>query len=206
MSGVARVVGIGGAIRHGSTSETALRWVMAAIAARGIDTTTFLGADLNVALFDPAAGAASDDPRILRYVDAVRACDAVVIASPVYHGNPSGLVKNALDHLQPLAGDARPYLSGRPVLCLAAGGGVQGAVGTLSALRDTVHALRGWPTPMQVPVNASARPFDDEGRCVDPRLEKAMTAAIDDLTRFVAAFAGPGDAVSMPLRATTSRG
>lgn len=206
MSGVARVVGIGGAIRHGSTSETALRWIMAAIAARGIATATFFGQDLNFALFDPAAGAAGEDARILRYIETVRGCDAIVIASPVYHGNPSGLVKNALDHLQPLAGDARPYLSGRPVLCLAAGGGLQGAVGTLSALRDTVHALRGWPTPMQVPVNSSAKPFDDEGRCVDPRLEKAMSAGIDDLTRFVAAFAGQDDAGSMPLRATTSRG
>ena len=38
----------------------------------------------------------------------------------------------------------------------------------LSALRDVVHGLRGWPTPLGVTLNtAGAGPFAPDGTCVD---------------------------------------
>ena len=46
---------------------------------------------------------------------AVSAADGLIIASPGYHGGISGLVKNALDYVEDLRGDARPYLDGRAV-------------------------------------------------------------------------------------------
>lgn len=181
-----KVVGIGGAIREGSTSETALSWMMDALLSRGADISVFTGRDIDFPLFDPNDPAC--DTRIDRYLTAIRDCDALVIASPVYHGGPSGLLKNALDHLQPLAGDRRCYLSGRPVACVAAGGGLAGAVSTLSAMRDVVHALRGWPVPMHVPINSSAQPFDAGGGCVDPKLGTSLNAALDDLVAFASAM------------------
>jgi len=181
-----KVVGIGGAIRNGSTSEMALQWMVHALRARGVEASVFTGRDLDFPLFDPNEEARST--RLDRYLAAVRECDAMVVASPVYHGGPSGLLKNALDHLQPLASDPRCYLSGRAVACVAAGGGLAGAVSTLSALRDVVHALRGWPVPMQVPINSSAKPFDAEGQCADPKLTKALRAAVEDVVTFASAM------------------
>jgi FMN reductase len=183
-----RVVGIGGALREGSTSDAALTWMLASLRQQGCETTAFKGADLNFAAYDPSCSHA-DEPGLKTYLDAVRGCDAVVIASPVYHGGPSGLIKNAIDHLQPLMGDRRSYLTGRPVSCLAAGGGLQGAVSTLSALRCVVHALRGWPTPMQVPINSSSKHFDEDGACTDAKLEQMLVAARDDLLCFARAMA-----------------
>lgn len=181
-----KIVGIGGALRDGSTSDAALSWMLAALDSRGVATRIFKGRDLDFPIYDPTGPAA--DPRLDPYLEAVRDCDALVISSPVYHGGPSGLIKNAIDHLQPLMGDTRSYLTGRAVCCLAAGGGLQGAVGTLSALRAVVHSLRGWPTPMQVPINSSTKPFDAEGACTDPKLEKMLNAAIDDLLSFARAM------------------
>lgn len=178
-----RVVGIGGALRESSTSETALNWMLFSLKTEGCETSSFVGADLEFAMFSPRGG--NDDERLAGYLEAVRNADAVVLSSPVYHGAPSGLIKNAIDHLQPLMDDNRTYLTGRPVLCMAAGGGLQGAVNTLSSLRDIVHALRGWPTPMQVPISSSAKPFDEHGDCTDSRLEKTMLAARDNLLSFV---------------------
>jgi FMN reductase len=122
------------------------------------------------------------------FIEAVRASDALLIGSPVFHGGPPGLLKNAIDHLQPLMTDQRVYLSGRAVCCIAAGGGLPGAISTLSALRDVIHSLRGWPTPMQVPVNSSLAPFDEAGACVDPKLEKTMRAAAADMLAFLGAM------------------
>ena len=175
-----RIVGIGGALREGSTSDAALAWMITSLREQDCETTTFKGADLDFPAYDPS-GPQTDEHRLAPYLDAVRNCDVVVISSPVYHGGPSGLIKNAIDHLQPLMGDRRSYLAGRPVSCIAAGGGLQGAVSTLSALQCGVHALRGWPTPMQVPINSSSKPFEENGACTDLKLEKMPVAVRDDL-------------------------
>ena len=182
------VVGIGGAIRERSTSDTALGWMARELEDRGAHVTVFKGRDIDFPLYDPT-GASEPDGRLVAYLEAVRTCDALILSTPVYHGGPSGLIKNAIDHLQPLMTDERPYLSGRAVCCIAAGGGLPGAVASLSSLRDVVHALRGWPTPMQVPINSSDGPFDADGRCIDAKLERSLNAALEDLTGFAAAMA-----------------
>jgi len=74
----------------------------------------------------------------------------LIVASPGFHGGPSGLIKNALDHLEELRGDDRPYLDGRAVGCIVCAAGWQA-----TATRSTVHALRGWPTPLGVTINST---------------------------------------------------
>ncbi len=51
-------------------------------------------------------------------VDSIRQCDGLIVATPAYHGTLSGLVKNALDYLEELRDDERPYLDGRAVGCI----------------------------------------------------------------------------------------
>jgi len=70
--------------------------------------------------------------------------DGIVLATPVYHGSFSGLLKNALDHL---AGDAFANL---PVGTLAAGGGPRSPSVACDQLRSVVRALNGWSTPTHV--------------------------------------------------------
>ena len=81
--------------------------------------------------------------------------DAVIIATPGYHGGMSGLVKNAIDHLEALRDDERPYLDGRAVGVIVAAAGWQACGTTLVSVRSAVHALRGWPTPFGVTVNSA---------------------------------------------------
>ena len=83
----------------------------------------------------------------LQLIEAVREADAIIIATPGYHGGVSGLVKNALDTLEELRADDRPYLDGRAVGCIVTAYGWQAAGSVLTSLRSIVHALRGWPTP-----------------------------------------------------------
>ena len=71
------------------------------------------------------------------------------------HGGPSGLIKNALDHLEELRDDERPYLDGRAIGCIVCAAGWQATATTLASLRSTVHALRGWPTPLGVTINST---------------------------------------------------
>ncbi len=148
------IVGIGGTTRPDSGTERALVAALASAAAHGAQTRLFSGADLAaLPIYDPSDDACTDARRDL--VEAVRTCDGVIIASPGYHGSISGLVKNALDGLEDLRDDARPYLDGRAVGLIVTADGAQAGGSTLAALRAIVHALRGWPTPLGVVITGA---------------------------------------------------
>ena len=68
-------------------------------------------------------------------MEAIRAADGVIIASPRNHGSISGLVKNAIDYVEGTAKDQRVYLDGVPVGLFATAYGWQATGSTLAALR-----------------------------------------------------------------------
>ncbi len=162
------IVGLGGTARPDSTSETALVKALAAAEALGARTLLFGGAFMAaLPLYNP------DDSRPHaerdRLLDAVRHADGLIVATPGYHGSISGLVKNALDSLEGLRGDPRPYFDGRAVGCVVTATGWQACGSTLAALRSIVHALRGWPTPLGAALNTGQGLFDPDGTFLDPR-------------------------------------
>ena len=118
----------------------------------------------------------------------MRAADAIVLGSPGYHGGISGLVKNAVDYLEELRDDAPPYLDGRAVGCVTTAYGWQAAVSTLSALRQTVHALRGWPTPYGIAMNVADGLCSFDGRFTDTRAGESARIVAGQIMRFMTAF------------------
>ncbi|MET9516835.1 NAD(P)H-dependent oxidoreductase [Streptomyces sp. NPDC002994] len=185
MQQAVKVVGVGGSSRPGSTAEQGLRVVLAEAARLGADVTLIGGAELVMPLYDPRAVALP--PEAHRLLAALVVADGVVLASPAYHGTVSGLLKNALDYTEELREDSRPYLTGRAVGCLAVGQGWQGAVSTLGALRDVVHALRGWSTPLGVAMNSAAAGFTAGGECDDPHIQGQLTAMAGQVVEFAEA-------------------
>jgi FMN reductase len=146
------IVGLGGTMRFGSSNERALRIAMEHAAGLGAETLLITGARLDLPTYDPAV----DPNAAAEYViDAIERADGVILASPSYHGGMTGLLKNTLDHLEALSDRPRPYLRDRPVGLIATGDGWQGPNATLMALRMTVHALQGWPTPLGVAHNVA---------------------------------------------------
>lgn len=178
------VVGIGGSAREGSSTNIALLNALAHAEKAGATTRFFGGQTLAaLPLYDPQVKTRT--PEQVEIVEAVRAAHGVIIAAPAYHGNVSGLVKNAIDLLEDLCDDERPYLDGRSVGCIVTGAGWQACGATLAALRGSVHALRGWPTPLGVTLNMSTEPFSSTATCMDPKL----AAQLSTLGRQVVEFA-----------------
>lgn len=157
------IIGIGGTTRDGSNTELALRAALDEAQRLGAETRLFGGQDL---LAQPIYDPGCETGRTTRtdLVEAVRRADGLIIASPGYHGSISGLVKNALDGLEDLRNDARPYLDGRAVGLIVSADGGQAGASTLTALRSIVHALRGWPTPLGVVLNAVEPQAQDQAR------------------------------------------
>ncbi len=166
------VVGIGGSLRHDSQSERALRIALSGAESAGATTTVISGTELVLPFYDPAEPMRS--PAADRLVDLLRKADGVVLVSPGYHGTISGLVKNALDYVEDLRADSRPYLDGRAVGCVATARGWQAAVTTLTSLRSIVHALRGWPTPLGAAVNSGQVMFESDGACSDDQVAASL--------------------------------
>ncbi len=168
------IVGIGGTQRPNSISERLVRSVLEATARLGVETRMFGGPELaQLPHYDPYHQ--NRTALEIDFVEAVRAADGIVIASPSYHGGVSGLIKNAIDLLEELRLDERPYLDGRPVGLVVAAAGWQAGGVTLAALRGIVHAMRGWPTPMGIAINSvEQRPFDDSGALADRQIAEQI--------------------------------
>ena len=162
-----RIVAIGGTVSTGSTTELALRTAMASAVAQGAKVQLFGGAYL-AALphYRSTAHAGAEGSEM---VEAVRQADGVLLAAPGYHGTISGLVKNALDYLEDLSKDTRPYLDGRAVGLVATAYGDQATMSTMQTLRSIVHALRGWPTPMGATIRTFPGLYSVDGECLDDR-------------------------------------
>jgi FMN reductase len=182
------VVGIGGTMRPGSGTERVLRAALAAAERRGARTSLLAGPDLDLPMYAAHAGERTAAARAL--VERIGRADGVIIASPAYHGGVSGLVKNALDHVEELRDSRRPYLDGRAVGCIACAGGWQAAVATLSGLRSIVHALRGWPTPLGVALNTSEPVFGPDGALTDAAALAQLEILADQVVSFTRRHAG----------------
>jgi FMN reductase len=177
------IVGIGGTIRPGSTTETALVASLRAAEAAGAETRLFGGEFLaTLPIFDPRP--AEVTPAQMELVEAVRAADGIIVASPGYHGSISGVVKNALDTLELTAKDPAPYFHGKPVGAIVTAYGWQATGSTLMALRAIIHAMRGWPTPFGAALNSTGGLFDDAGAASDPKDAWALATVAQQVMEF----------------------
>ena len=160
-----RIVAIGGTTRPASSTERVLG--LAADAAREMGAEIHLFGGDYIASLPHYRGPDWTPDKGAELIAAVREADGILLATPGYHGTVSGMVKNAIDYLEELADDARPYLEGRPVGLIVTAFGHQAANSSMTTLRTIAHALRGWPTPFGAALKISADSFDDEGRLLD---------------------------------------
>lgn len=184
MTEAPHIVLIGGTTAAVSTTQRMLGALIPQLEQLGATTQLFCGPDLaRLPLYAPELPQRTPEQEQL--VASVRRCDGLILATPAYHAGISGLVKNAVDLLEDLRNDTRPYLDGRAVGCIVTGFGWQGCGTTLTSVRTIVHALRGWPTPLGVIVNTADKMFDEQGTLTDPK----VSAQLEVLAQQVVGFA-----------------
>jgi FMN reductase len=160
-----------------------LRCALGIAESRGARTQLFDGPFLaSLPIYNPEATERTEQEAML--VETVRRADAIVIATPGYHGGIAGFVKNAIDLLEDTAKDDRVYFDRLPVGMIVAAYGWQATGSTLGSLRSIIHAMRGWPTPLGVTINSRETRFDDCGACSDPRVPAQLAAMVDQILWF----------------------
>ncbi|SOD73236.1 NAD(P)H-dependent FMN reductase [Jatrophihabitans sp. GAS493] len=179
------IVGIGGSNRPGSSTDRLLHFALEQAERQGARISLFTGAALGAL---PIYGTA-ELPQESDFTDTVARARGIIVATPGYHGGMSGLLKNALDHLEGLRGGDAPYLDGRAVGLIVTAAGWQAGGTTLVSLRSTVHALRGWPTPFAATLNSVEPIFDDAGQPLEQVAQalKIVAGQVMDFARWRAA-------------------
>jgi NAD(P)H-dependent FMN reductase len=171
------ILGILGSASKDSTSRTAMTAVHDRLAAAG---RAFDLVDLAVEyreLHDlEQYGNPDENGQTAQLRRRVAAADAVVLATPVYHGSFSALLKNFLDHL---LSDA---FRGKPVALIANGGGPRSGGIACEQLRSVVRSLSGWSTPTHMAIS----PGDFDGDVPGPFIASRLDLLVDELCEFPA--------------------
>jgi FMN reductase len=177
------ILGIGGTSRPNSTSELAVRCALRAAEALGARTMLIDGALISgLPLYVPGRTERTEDE--CAFISAARACDGVIVASAGYHGSITGPIKNALDLLEDLARDDRPYLDDCAFGAIVSAFGWLACGTTLVTLRSIAHALRAWPTPYGAAFVAQGRVFEDDGTALDAKLGEQIALVAKQVVDF----------------------
>lgn len=179
-----RVLGVGGSLRRGSSSSIALRVALDDAARAGADTELAEVGSLDLPPYDDRSDPSTYPDQVHAFVEKVRGCDGLILASPVYHGTMSGSIKNALDFLELLADDDPPWLGGKVAGLITVSGGRPRGDAILS-LEIACRALHAWTVPVAVSIPdrafAEGELRDDRIRNRLERLAHAVVNAAESL-------------------------
>lgn len=162
------LLGISGSLRAGSVNTLLVKE-----AARLFEPAVFTLADLNLPLYDGDLEDAEGIPAIVQTLrDQISQADAVVISTPEYNSNLSGVLKNALDWSS--RGGPSPF-RGKPVAILSAADGRTGGARAQFSLRHCMTPFQ--PQILQGPevqIAAASTAFDNNGQLVAERDLKTL--------------------------------
>ena len=177
-----RVIGIVGSLRAKSYNG----WLLRAATELAPPEMTIAAVGLaGIPLYDQDLEAQGDPAPVAALRAALRAADAVLIASPEYNYGVPGVLKNAIDWISRPPGNAP--LHKKPVAIMGAGPGGSGTMRMQPQLRLTLQAIGACAMPKPEVAVASCRDkFDAEGRLTDEKTREHLQGfliAFADWTR-----------------------
>lgn len=175
------MVTICGSSRPDNYTQHVLGVVNAALRERGADVTVFLSQELSLAF--PGQPSTDDGTRLR---EAVEAADAVVIATPEYHGTFSAMTKLVIENL-----GFPSKLANKPVALVGCAAGRIGAVKSLEQLRGVCAHTGAFVMPLAVSVAGVRKAFDAEGNVTDEGAGKALEGVAETLLSFLRDYVQP---------------
>lgn len=159
-----KIVGIGGSLRPDSYSQQALSLAAQRVTALGANTEIL---DLRTMQLPFCNGeeAYPDYPDVEKLRQAVKEADALILATPEYHGSVSGVLKNALDLM------SFEQLDGKVAGLISVLGG-QSNSNALNDLRVIMRWVHAWVIPEQIAIGQAWKAFGSEGKLLDEKVSQ----------------------------------
>jgi NAD(P)H-dependent FMN reductase len=158
------VVAVCGSLREASRTRRALSQALDGVREAGGSGELIDLREFELPMYDPDVDDQADG-RELRA--RLRAADAVILGTPMYHGSYSNVVKNALDYC------GFDEFEGKTVGLLAVAGG-SFPVTALEHLRSVCRALDAWVVPHQVAVPRASGAISEDGTFDDEDLAERV--------------------------------
>jgi len=170
------ILGLAGSLRGASYNRALLRAALE-LAPGEVQTQTFdaLGA---LPFYDGDLEAAGHPAIVDELRQAIASADALLITTPEYNGDTSGVLKNALDWAS--RGPVR-LLAGMPVAVMGASPGGNGAQGGIESVVRTLRRTRSDVLDRVVAVPHAAEAFDEALTLTDPRVRDEVAQLMAEL-------------------------
>ncbi len=187
-----RIVAAVGSVRPGNFTLKAMNLVLDEVGKdRDVATQLIDPAKLKMAL----PGTAQDNSTMESLQKMVTEATGVILATPEYHGSYSSVIKLVIEHL-----GFPSVLSGKPVALLGVAAGSIGAIKALEHLRSVCSHVGAIVLPGPVSVAAVHKVFDDQGRCLDPAIEKRIRGVATNLVDYIRNTVCPRVALEQMVR------
>jgi NAD(P)H-dependent FMN reductase len=119
---------------------------------------------------------------LLKFCSKLGEADGILIVTPEYKNGYPGVLKNALDYLEPQA------LKHKPIgICTVSSGGF-GGLDCLAQLRLVCLALGGLPIPDKLPISHVQELFNEDGELCDLRFKTKLEFFINELVWYTEAM------------------
>lgn len=178
-----KILALSGALRRASYNTALLR-AAAALAPAGVelDVRTLHG----IPLYDGDVEAEGIPEAVTTLREAIRAADALLIATPEYNNSIPGVLKNGLDWLSRPSGEGAKLFGGRPTALL---GATPGGFGTVQSQDALLSVLRTFGSDFwmagRLLVSRAGSAFDDRGELVDDKLRGQLQQFLQGFAEFV---------------------
>ncbi|MFB6166522.1 MAG: NADPH-dependent FMN reductase [Haloarculaceae archaeon] len=146
------VVAICGSLRDASHTRKGLTSALEAAARAGATTELLDLREWDLPPFDPDVDGAGE---VDEFTARVRAADAIVLGTPVYHGSYSGVLKNALDYC------GFDEFEDKTVGLLGVAGG-NFPITALDHLRTVCRSLDAWVLPHEAAIPRASKVFEGD--------------------------------------------
>jgi chromate reductase len=167
-----QVLAISGSLRAGSFNTAALR-AAARLAPAGMTVTLYEGLRDIPPYDDDVRAGAGYPPAVAALRGAIKAADALLIATPEYNYSISGVLKNAIDWAS--RAPDQPF-DGKPVAIMGASGGLLGTARAQYDLRKIFVFLNGHVlNKPEVMIGQAGTRFDAAGNLTDEKTADLIT-------------------------------
>jgi chromate reductase, NAD(P)H dehydrogenase (quinone) len=177
------ILGLSGSLRKASFNTALLRAAQA-LAPSGMSITAHSLADIPI--YNDDVRLAGYPPSVQGLREAVSAADGVLFVTPEYNYSVPGVLKNAIDWVS--RPPDQPF-AGKPAAIMSASTGMIGGARAQYHLRQICVFVDMHPlNKPEVIVARAAEKFDAEHRLIDEHTQKAVTAQLEALSRWVERF------------------
>ena len=194
-SGHIRIVAISGSVRSQNFTSKALNLVVDELRK---------DPDIIVETIDPREihlnlpGKESDDDSTEVIQKIVSQATGIIFATPEYHGSYSSVIKLIIDNL-----GFPSVLAGKTVGLLGVAAGQIGAVKAIEHLRSVCSHVGAIVLPGQVSIANVHKIFDDQGRCLDPKVEQRVRSLAKNMLDYIEKHVCPRKAFEEIVRENT---